>query len=380
MIHRRQRYSRAVLLLAIVGWSASERAVASEIAASRPAALPAQDRANSQARLTESPDSAVNNDVERLRELWLKRSKRPLLGDYPIGPGDVIEIAVPAMEELRSHSVRVAGDGTITLPFIGKLSASGLTEEELRAAMVARLREYMHEPRIMTFVKEYRNRQVAVLGAVAKPGVYSLRSENDTILDLLAQAGGIGPGADARIHFIPAEPADGESYQKLAGALRMQSISAPGTTMLLKKTEPIVIDLQELVYGGFQEYLTLNVRPGDVIMVPGGGQILIDGWVARPGAYNVTPGLTVASVVAAAGGLLYPADASAVKIIRTERGGKKLISYSDLEKIKSGREPDLPLQGGDLVEVTAANDRLALYGLYRFFTTVLNVGANIPIR
>jgi polysaccharide export outer membrane protein len=326
------------------------------------------------------PSAGDNSDVERLRALWLRRSKSPLLSDYPIGPGDVIEIAVPAMEELRSHTVRVAGDGTVTLPFVGKLTASGLTEEELRSAMASRLRQYMHEPRIMTFVKEYRNRQVAVLGAVAKPGVYSLRSENDTILDLLAQAGGIGSGADARIHFIPAEPVEGDGYQKLAGALPIPSSAANGTAMLLKKTEPIVIDLQELVYGGFQEYLTLTVRPGDVIMVPGGGQILIDGWVARPGAYNVTPGLTVASVVAAAGGLLYPADASAVKIIRTERGGKKIISYSDLEKIKNGQEPDTALQGGDLVEVGAANEKLALYGLYRFFTTVLNVGANIPIR
>jgi polysaccharide export outer membrane protein len=320
------------------------------------------------------------NDVERLRTLWLQRSKSAQFGDYPIGPGDIIEIAVPAMEELRSQTVRVAGDGSITLPFVGKLTASGLTEEELRSAMALQLRKYMHEPRVMTFVKEYRNRQVAVLGAVAKPGVYSLRSDADTILDLLAQAGGIGPGADARIHFIPAELADGDAYQKLAGALPAQSAGATATTMLLKKTEPIIIDLQELVYGGFQEYLTLNVRPGDVIMVPGGGQILVDGWVTRPGAYNLTPGLTVASVVAAAGGLLYPADASAVKIIRTERGGKKLISYSDLEKIKNGQEPDLPLQGGDLVEVTSANDKLVLYGLYRFFTTVLNVGANIPIR
>lgn len=363
--------------LALMACANLDAASESARAQSDPAVIPAQVSLNPQAS---SHDGHNGNDVERLRALWLQRGKSAQLGDYPIGPGDIIEIAVPAMEELRSQTVRVAGDGTITLPFIGKLTASGLTEEELRSAMSLQLRKYMHEPRVATFVKEHRNRQVAVLGSVAKPGVYSLRSDGDTILDLLAQAGGISAGADARIHFIPAELPEGDAYRKLAAALPVQATGTSATTLLLKKTEPIIIDLQELVYGGFQEYLTLNVRPGDVIMVPGGGQILVDGWVTRPGAYNLTPGLTVASVVAAAGGLLYPADASAVKIIRTERGGKKAISYSDLEKVKNGQEPDLPLQGGDLVEVTSANDKLVLYGLYRFFTTVLNVGANIPVR
>ena len=344
----------------------------------KPRSEPLAGQVQSSGSLPASPPSGT--DVERLRALWQQRSKGLQSVDYPIGPGDVIEISVPAMEELRTQTVRVAGDGSVTLPFIGKLTAGGLTEEELRREISTHLLEYMHEPRVTTFVKEHKNRQVAVLGSVSKPGVYSLRSENDTILDLLAQAGGIAAGADARIHFIPAELADGEAYQKLAGALPNQGADVTQTPLLLKKTEPIIIDLQELVYGGFQEYLSLNVRPGDVIMVPGGGQILVDGWVTRPGAYNVTPGLTISSVVAAAGGLLYPADAGAVKIIRTERGGKKAITYSDLEKIRNGQEADLPLQGGDLIEVTAANDKLALYGLYRFFTTVLNVGANIPIR
>jgi protein involved in polysaccharide export with SLBB domain len=220
-----------------------------------------------------------------------------------------------------------------------------------------------------------------VLGTVVRPGVYGLRSESDTILDLLSHAGGIAPGADPLIHLIPAEPVESSTYEKLAINFPANLASGDGSALLLKKTEPIIIDLQELAYGGFQEYLSLPVRPGDVIMVPGGGQILVDGWVNKPGAYNVTPGMTVSGIVAAAGGLLYPADASAVKIIRTERGGKKNVITSDLEKIRGGQEIDIRLQSGDLVEIGASNDKLVLYGLYRFFTTVVNVavGANIPM-
>ena len=332
--------------------------------------------------VSQTPGSPNGTDVVRLRALWQQRATSKPAGDYPIGPGDIIEISVPAMEELRAQTVRVTSDGSITLPFIGKLTAGGLTEEELRGAIAAQLLKYMHEPKVISYVKEHKNRQVAVLGSVLKPGVYNLRGEEDTILDLLSQAGGIAPGADPRIHLIPAEPADKNALRQFAGTLALPTVEGNPSPLLMKKTEPIVIDLQELAYGGFQEYLSLHVRPGDVGLVPGGGQILVDGWVTKPGAYSVSPGLTVAGVVAAAGGALYPADTSIVKIIRTERNGKKNIFYSDLEKIKNGAESDVVLQGGDFIELTAATGKLVPYALYRFFTTVLNVGvgANIPIR
>jgi protein involved in polysaccharide export with SLBB domain len=142
-----------------------------------------------------------------------------------------------------------------------------------------------------------------------------------------------------------------------------------------------LIDLKELALGGNQQYLSLTVRPGDLIIVPGGGQVLVEGWVQRPGAYNVTQGLTVSGAVVAAGGLLYPADDSTVKVIRSEKGGKRSFLTADLVKIKSGEMNDVALQGGDIVEVSATMSRLIPYGVYRFFETVINVGvgASIPI-
>ena len=118
-----------------------------------------------------------------------------------------------------------------------------------------------------------------------------------------------------------------------------------------------------------------------MIMVPSGGQVLVEGWVEKPGAYGLSPGLTVAGVVVQAGGPLYPADVNTVKVIRAERGGSKSFMYADLEKIKRGDAPDVPLQGGDIIEVAAQTSKLVPYGLYRFFSTIVNVGvgANIPL-
>jgi protein involved in polysaccharide export with SLBB domain len=117
-------------------------------------------------------------------------------------------------------------------------------------------------------------------------------------------------------------------------------------------------------------------------MVPGGGQVLVEGWVEKPGAYNVSPGLTVAGVVAASGGLLYPADVNVVKVLRADKLGAKSILVADLEKIKLGESSDIALQSGDIVEVPSKTSKLIPWGLYRFFTAIVSVGVSgsLPIK
>ncbi len=321
------------------------------------------------------------NDLERLSGLWQKRARDEIAADYPVGPGDLLEISVPAMEELRSHTVRVSAEGTFFLPLLGKIQAGGLTEDELKEKIRKLLEKYMYNPLIITFVKEYRSRQVAVLGAVTKPGLYGLNSGADSILDMISRAGGISPGADPRIYLIPAETVAGDKVREVTATLPESILSRDPAPLILKKNDPIVIDIKELAFGGHQTYLSLPVRPGDVIMVPGGGQVLVEGWVEKPGAYAITHGLTVSGAVVAAGGPLFPADISAVKVIRTERGGRKTSLVVDLEKIKRGDEPDIALQGGDIIEVSPTGAKLLAYGLYRFFSTVVSIGVsgNVPL-
>jgi polysaccharide export outer membrane protein len=134
----------------------------------------------------------------------------------------VLEIAVPAMEDLNGRLVRVSGEGTITFPLIGVMQAAGLTETEVREKIRHQLEAYMHTPQFNLFVREYRSRQVAVIGAVAKPGLYNLASQTDTILDMVALAGGMIVEAAPRILLIPAEPTDNGAAKALAAVLPVQ--------------------------------------------------------------------------------------------------------------------------------------------------------------
>jgi polysaccharide biosynthesis/export protein len=320
------------------------------------------------------------SDLDKLANLWLKRSQDKEFSDYPVGVGDVLEISVQPIEELRARTVRISGDGTISLPFVGKLQASGLTQDELEQKLVEQLRQYMHSPRVTVFVREYRSRQVAVLGAVMKPGVYAISTGADTLLDMISQAGGIAVGADPRIYLIPAEPAESSRITQIVSSLPQAVLQQDPMPLILKRTEPIVIDVKQLSTGGNQQYLYLQIRPGDVIMVPGGGQVLVEGWVEKPGAYKLSQGITVAGVVAEAGGPLFPADVNTVRVIRADKDGNRNFITVDLEKIKRGETTDVSLNGGDIVELSAQTSKLIPYGFYKFFSTMINIGASVPLR
>jgi len=302
-----------------------------------------------------SADSQDAADEDKLARLWQSRTQEGPLPDYPLGPGDVLEIAAPPMVELQNYTVRISGEGTISLPLIGIVRAGGMNEATLSEEIRRRLEAtYVRDPQVHIFVREYRSRQVAVVGAVEKPGLYSLASGADTIWDMIAQAGGMTEQAALRIHFIPAEPVDKEQAKQLASTLPVALGSPDPSSLIIRRTDPIVLDLSNATRGGSQLALALPVRPGDLILVPGNGEVLVEGWVKKPGSYKITARMTVIGAVAAAEGPIFAADTSVVSLIRTGKDGERIFLSTDLEKIKHGESPDVPVQDGDVIEVPYA--------------------------
>lgn len=324
-----------------------------------------------------------NNDVERLARIWQQRRQENYADDYALGPGDVLEIYVPGLEEFKQLVVRVTGQGTIALPYVGAINVLGMSEKGLRAEIRRRLqKDIMHDPQVTVFAKESPSRQVAVIGAVQKPGLYNLTSSSDTIFNMISHAGGMRAEAAERILFIPAEPAEPEKATEIIASMPARLTSSDVSPLILKNVDPIVIDLDNVIRGGHERYLATPARPGDIIMVPGGGDVLIQGWIAKPGSYRITPGLTLLGAIAAAGGPLFPADSESVELIRTNKQGQKISMMANLDAIRRGEEPDIRLQEGDVIDVLSSGPKLFAYGFYRFFTSIMHVGASValPIR
>jgi polysaccharide export outer membrane protein len=109
--------------------------------------------------------------------------------DYRIGAEDLIEIQVFGVDQL-SRTVRVNSRGLISLPLIGSIEVAGLTAQEAEAAVAERLAaNFLQNPQVSLFIKEFTTQRVTVEGAVAKPGIYPLRGQT-TLLITLALAGG----------------------------------------------------------------------------------------------------------------------------------------------------------------------------------------------
>ena len=115
--------------------------------------------------------------------------------DYKITPADLLQISVYRESDM-DKLVRVSQNGTISFPLVGTLKVGGLSQGESEALLAEKLKEFLVDPQVTIFIKEYGNKKVFVLGDVMKPGSYDLPPESKlTVLEAISLAGGFTPVA-----------------------------------------------------------------------------------------------------------------------------------------------------------------------------------------
>jgi protein involved in polysaccharide export with SLBB domain len=311
--------------------------------------------------------------------LWRER-KTSATRDLPIGPGDIIDITASEIDELQNQKSRVSPQGIIELPLVGTLQAAGLNENELRDALVQRLLVYMKHPRVELYVENYRSRGVAVTGAVQKPGSYDMSDNGDSLMEMISLAGGLAPGAAQRVVVFPVSMTgvvDGHGRSEAQGSRDPNDGSMPrvqpaadvsdAQSTLVNSAEAdemhsVTIDLTDAGQGAC---LRMPARPGDVILVPVAGEVMVQGWVNSPGAFPITPGMTVLGAVSAAGGATFSWTAD---LIRPETGGGKTITKYSLAKLESSEQRDALVQSGDVVLVEKSAVGAVPFAIYSLFT------------
>jgi protein involved in polysaccharide export with SLBB domain len=362
---------------------------------------------------TDSPTAAhvaprSCNEPELL-QLWQERDSN-VPTDFAVGPGDVITVSVSEVEELQRQQVRVSPDGTIGLPLVGIMEVSGMSENGLRSALIQRLAPYVKFPRVELFVERYQARDVAVMGAVQKPGLYDLRNSSVSIVDVIGQAGGMTSEAAQKVIFVPpkagsevstaaptslprnasvGQPVELAANDQGAPAADLGNREAPQAPTYLeipsqahsqrfsrdefKGRAWIELDLKK---PGNQACLDFPTRPGDAVMVPIAGQVMVQGWVQTPGAYHVTPGMTLLGAISAAGGATFSWTAA---LLRTDTDGKETFTEFSLNKLRNGDERDVAVQSGDVVVVERSALGAVPYTLFELFEHFgTGVGMGIP--
>ena len=111
---------------------------------------------------------------------------------YRIGPEDTLQVSVWQHADL-SPQVKVLPDGEISLPLIGEIKASGMTEKELSVVIHDKLAEYVRNPEVTVTVLNAASAEFAqrirVTGAVVHPTSVPFR-KGMTVLDVVLESGG----------------------------------------------------------------------------------------------------------------------------------------------------------------------------------------------
>jgi len=243
--------------------------------------------------------------------------------EYVIGVADVIAISVLDNRDLDAV-VSVNPGGKIALPLVGELQAAGLTAAELTQRLTREYAKTVKSPVVTVSLREVNSYRFYFVGRVARPGMYTSRSEV-TLLQAISIAGGIVDGAD-----LP------------------QAYVARGK-------ERVPVDFVRLMrQGDLTQNITLN--PDDTIVLPDNPQhvIYVMGEVRTPGmlVFVKERGWTATKAVAAVGGFTQYASRGRSYIIR-EAGERKITIPIDFNDLMKNPElgKDIPLSPGDILVV-----------------------------
>lgn len=84
----------------------------------------------------------------------------------------------------------VARDGMISIPYVGRVRAAGMTPDQVGRAIEAALRDKAIEPQVVVTVTGNASTFVTVAGDVRQPSRVPLTLKGDRLLDVLATVGG----------------------------------------------------------------------------------------------------------------------------------------------------------------------------------------------
>jgi polysaccharide biosynthesis/export protein len=245
---------------------------------------------------------------------------------YRIGPKDLLRIQVFEVPELNVER-RVTENGMVSLPLIGDIAASGLTEEEFATRLKTLLEaKYVQRASTEVEVREFRSRPISVLGAVEQPGNLAF-SGRWTLIEAIAAAGGLA-----------------ENHGNVVYVLRRADNGL---------SDQVAVDVNDLMVRA-DPRVNLPIFANDLINVPATIEVTIYclGEVAKPGAvtFKSTERITLLAAIARAGGLTDRA-ASRVLIKRAERTSGPQETSVEYKRIVAGKDPDVELRQGDVIVI-----------------------------
>jgi|TARA_B110000977_G_scaffold192208_1_gene265405 polysaccharide export outer membrane protein len=134
--------------------------------------------------------------------------------NYVLKVSDVIELDVYQERDLNK-SVRIEGDGTVSLALVGKVKLAGMTVGEGKSLITDLYnRDYLVDPQISLLVVSFSPKVLHILGSVRSPGVVNIPPDRDlTLTEALSMVGGVTRMGNPRAIKIKRVDQDGRTRQ-----------------------------------------------------------------------------------------------------------------------------------------------------------------------
>ncbi len=296
-------------------------------------------------------------DMERIRKAKLST------GPYRVIPGDVLEFTMPALLQAvttakvqaaqtptrpdQPYLTRVGTHGAITLPAVGELKVEGHCLAEIEEMVIDAYRPYaVLRPSVFIRVPEYMTSKVYIAGAVKKPGVYTLRADQMTLVSLLTVADGITETGASLVRIV--RSAEGQAVPTDTGAAAGLSLSG--------RTDGTEQDLVLPVVGMNIPFRDVALEEGDTVVVEQGHVPLFSvlGLVKNPGNFPYPPSAryNITQAIAYAGGLDPVADPYYATIYRLASDGTVVrVPFRIIEHSQFTEALSTPIRPGDVIAI-----------------------------
>ena len=191
--------------------------------------------------------TAVESNDNTIFKVARMRPER-MLEEYRLMKYDTINImAIGFPNGIGIDDVTVGVDGMARLPYAGNIKLVGLTLDEARDLLHARLSEYFKLPELNVYMKSYGPRKIYVMGNVNSPGVKNMGVDSMNVYAAIASAGGVdNKGRSKHIQLI----------RQIDGVLYYREINLDA---FVKKH-----DLSQ----------NIELEDGDIIYVPDSGKVI----------------------------------------------------------------------------------------------------------
>ena len=282
--------------------------------------------------------TALTPEERRRRIELLKNLEKESNIPYTINGGDKVEIVVYNHPDL-SVKTTVTPDGFIGMVLVGQVHVAGLTLGEASKKIEQALSRYIRNPRVGLSPFLIASETVTISGAVTYSGIYPI-TNGMRLADVFAKAGG-----SASRHY------DGETI----------NAADLNNSYFVRGGKIIPLDFTQAIERGNPLHNVL-LRRGDYIFIAAreNSLVYLIGDVKNPGRHVWTPQQGLLELLTIGGWTNDNRWSHAIII----RGGlaNPVMYKVDLDRILSGKAPNVALKSGDIIYIP--KDNISEYNVF----------------